>query len=58
MVSPKVDAGYRRQVEKARSAIAGIIKREKATPLFIRLAFHDAMTYEPGKSNGANASIR
>jgi hypothetical protein len=58
MALPKVDAAYRRAIEKARGDIAQIVRKEQATPLFIRLAFHDAMTHETGKTTGANGSIR
>eukprot|EP00884_Botryococcus_braunii_P005428 jgi/Botrbrau1/14887/Bobra.0248s0006.1 len=58
MAAPRVDSAYRRVVEKARAEIAQIVKKEQATPLFIRLAFHDAMTHETGKTTGANGSIR
>ena len=47
------------ELEKIRSEIADLLQQKTNAPLFLRLAFHDAFTYDSSSSTGgANGSIR
>ena len=46
-------------VSAARESIKEILRAEAATPLFIRLAIHDAFAFDEARNTfGANGSIR
>jgi L-ascorbate peroxidase len=56
---PVVDEAYKKDVQNASQEIAQILSKEHCEPLFLRLAFHDAMTYDHSTvTGGANGSIR
>ena len=60
MNGPKVDAAYLKALDRLRAAIVhGLEQAQLDAPTVIRLAIHDAVTYE-SKTNtsGANGSIR
>lgn len=47
------------ELDKVRAEISELVDKRKIAPLFLRLAFHDAFTYDSGSSTGgANGSIR
>ena len=47
------------ELDKIRAEISELVDQRKIAPLFLRLAFHDAFTYDSGSSTGgANGSIR
>ncbi len=59
MGAPKVDQAYVKAVAAARKDIQTMLGKEKSTPLFIRLAFSDALTFDKAtNTGGANGSIR
>ncbi|XP_043696839.1 L-ascorbate peroxidase 3-like [Telopea speciosissima] len=59
MAAPVVDAEYLKQIEKARRDLRVLISFKNCAPIMLRLAWHDAGTYD-AKTNtgGPNGSIR
>ncbi|KAI4327757.1 hypothetical protein L6164_020182 [Bauhinia variegata] len=59
MAAPVVDAEYLKEIEKARLDLRALISSKNCAPLMLRLAWHDAGTYD-AKTNtgGPNGSIR
>ncbi len=56
---PIVDSAYKEAIKAASADIQELIKKEHCTPMLIRLAFHDALTYDAAtNTSGANGSIR
>lgn len=56
---PVVDKDYLAAVEGAKKDVEALLEQTKCVPLFLRLAFHDAMTYDSNtRTGGANGSIR
>lgn len=56
---PVIDKDYLAAVEGAKKEVEALLEQTKCVPLFLRLAFHDAMTYDSNtKTGGANGSIR
>ena len=56
---PVVDKDYLAAVEGGKKEVEALLEQTKCVPLFLRLAFHDAMTYDSNtKTGGANGSIR
>lgn len=54
-----VDAEYLKQIEGARKDLFDLIIAQKCAPIMLRLAFHDAGTYDAqAKTGGVNGSIR
>ncbi|KMT09578.1 hypothetical protein BVRB_6g130340 [Beta vulgaris subsp. vulgaris] len=54
-----VDAEYLKQIEGARKELHNLLKNKQFAPIVLRLAFHDAGTYDAkAKTGGANGSIR
>ncbi|KAG8087721.1 hypothetical protein GUJ93_ZPchr0010g7604 [Zizania palustris] len=59
MAVPVVDAEYLRQVDRARRQLRALISSKGCAPIMLRLAWHDAGTYDVNtKTGGANGSIR
>uniref|UniRef100_K3YJ02 L-ascorbate peroxidase n=1 Tax=Setaria italica TaxID=4555 RepID=K3YJ02_SETIT len=59
MAAPVVDAEYLRQVDRARRQLRALISNKGCAPIMLRLAWHDAGTYDVNtKTGGANGSIR
>ncbi|XP_006659666.1 probable L-ascorbate peroxidase 4, peroxisomal [Oryza brachyantha] len=59
MAAPLVDADYMRQVDRARRLLRALISSKGCAPIMLRLAWHDAGTYDVNtKTGGANGSIR
>jgi L-ascorbate peroxidase len=59
MAAPVVDAEYLRQVDRARRHLRALISSKGCAPIMLRLAWHDAGTYDVNtKTGGANGSIR
>ncbi|KAL0543433.1 hypothetical protein IC582_018529 [Cucumis melo] len=59
MAPPIVDAVYLKEIEKARRDLRALIFKEKCAPIMLRLAWHDAGTYDAKtKTGGPNGSIR
>ncbi|KAL5222690.1 hypothetical protein ABZP36_027403 [Zizania latifolia] len=59
MAAPVVDAEYLRQVDRARRELRALISSKGCAPIMLRLAWHDAGTYDVNtKTGGANGSIR
>lgn len=59
MPAPVVDTAYKKNVEKARRDLRAFIAEKNCAPLIVRLAWHDAGTYDAStKTGGANGSIR
>ncbi|CAK8576721.1 unnamed protein product [Lathyrus sativus] len=54
-----VDAEYLKQIEKARRDLRALIANRNCAPIMLRLAWHDAGTYDASsKTGGPNGSIR
>lgn len=54
-----VDAEYLKQIEAARKDLRSLIVSKQCAPIMLRLAFHDAGTYDAKtKTGGPNGSIR
>ena len=54
-----MDAEYLRQVDRARRHLRALISSKGCAPIMLRLAWHDAGTYDVNtKTGGANGSIR
>ncbi|KAK7309372.1 hypothetical protein RJT34_06037 [Clitoria ternatea] len=59
MVKPIVDAEYAKEIEKARRDLRALISNRNCAPLMLRLAWHDAGTYDAKtRTGGPNGSIR
>ncbi|XP_042483452.1 L-ascorbate peroxidase 3-like isoform X2 [Macadamia integrifolia] len=59
MVAPVVDAEYLKQIEKARRDLRAFISFKNCAPIMLRLAWHDAGTYDTKTNTGGpNGSIR
>ncbi|EOA18809.1 hypothetical protein CARUB_v10007422mg [Capsella rubella] len=54
-----VDSDYLKEIEKARRDLRALISSRNCAPIMLRLAWHDAGTYDAKKkTGGANGSIR
>ncbi|KAH7663215.1 Class I peroxidase protein [Dioscorea alata] len=59
MAAPVVDAEYLKEIEKARRDLRALISSKNCAPIMLRLAWHDAGTYDVNtKTGGPNGSIR
>ncbi|CAN4107363.1 unnamed protein product [Withania somnifera] len=59
MVKPIVDTEYIKEIEKARRDLRALISNKNCAPIMLRLAWHDAGTYDAkSKTGGPNGSIR
>nr|XP_043640150.1 L-ascorbate peroxidase 3-like [Erigeron canadensis] len=59
MMSCVVDAEYLKEIEKARRDLRALISNKHCAPIMLRLAWHDAGTYDAKtKTGGPNGSIR
>ncbi|KAI5071054.1 hypothetical protein GOP47_0013305 [Adiantum capillus-veneris] len=59
MPAPVVDQAYLKSVERARRDLRAFISEKNCAPLMLRLAWHDAGTFDvKTKTGGANGSIR
>ncbi|KFK30138.1 hypothetical protein AALP_AA7G221800 [Arabis alpina] len=59
MASPIVDAEYLKEINKARRDLRCLIANKNCAPIMLRLAWHDAGTYDAqSKTGGPNGSIR
>ncbi|KAF5735940.1 hypothetical protein HS088_TW14G00070 [Tripterygium wilfordii] len=58
MAAPVVDAEYLKEIEKARRDLRALISSKNCAPIMLRLAWHDAGTYDAKKKTGGpNGSI-
>ncbi|KAH0892162.1 hypothetical protein HID58_054591 [Brassica napus] len=54
-----VDAEYLKEIDKARRELRALIAKKNCAPIMLRLAWHDAGTYDAeSKTGGPNGSIR
>ena len=54
-----MDAAYREAIAQATQDLKALINKEHCTPMLIRLAFNDALTYDAAtNTSGANGTIR
>ncbi|KAG4163225.1 hypothetical protein ERO13_D01G158600v2 [Gossypium hirsutum] len=59
MPFPVVDTEYHKEIEKARRDLRALIAFNNCAPIMLRLAWHDAGTYDVStKTGGPNGSIR
>ncbi|EXC35332.1 L-ascorbate peroxidase 3 [Morus notabilis] len=59
MATPVVDAEYVKEIEKTRRDLRALISGKNCAPIMLRLAWHDAGTYDAKtKTGGPNGSIR
>ncbi|XP_041016026.1 L-ascorbate peroxidase 3 [Juglans microcarpa x Juglans regia] len=59
MALPVVDTEYLKEIDKARRNLRALIASRNCAPIMLRLAWHDAGTYDAKtKTGGANGSIR
>ncbi|CAA7399667.1 unnamed protein product [Spirodela intermedia] len=59
MAAPVVDAAYLREIDKVRRELRALIASKNCAPIMLRLAWHDAGTYDVNtKTGGPNGSIR
>ncbi|KAE9612938.1 putative L-ascorbate peroxidase [Lupinus albus] len=59
MAKPVVDKDYLKEIDKARRHLRALISSRNCAPLMLRLAWHDAGTYDDKtKTGGPNGSIR
>ncbi|CAI9275730.1 unnamed protein product [Lactuca saligna] len=59
MAMPVVDTEYLKQIDKARRELRAFISNKNCAPIMLRLAWHDAGTYDVNtKTGGPNGSIR
>ncbi|KAL4569048.1 hypothetical protein LXL04_024675 [Taraxacum kok-saghyz] len=57
--APIVNAEYLKEIEKARRDLRALISNKKCAPIMLRLAWHDAGTYDATtRTGGPNGSIR
>jgi len=57
--APKVDADYLKQIEAVHKELRSIITSQNCAPIMLRLAFHDAGTFDAkAKTGGPNGTIR
>lgn len=57
--TPEVNIEYLEAVSGATKEVESLLEQTKCVPLLLRLAYHDAMTYDSNtKTGGANGSIR
>ncbi|KAG2703161.1 hypothetical protein I3843_06G116800 [Carya illinoinensis] len=59
MALPVVDTEYLKEIDKARRNLRALIASRNCAPIMLRLAWHDAGTYDAkSKTGGPNGSIR
>lgn len=59
MALPVVDTDYLKEIDKARRDLRALIAYKNCAPIMLRLAWHDAGTYDKTtKTGGPNGSIR
>ncbi|KAJ1693077.1 hypothetical protein LUZ63_009775 [Rhynchospora breviuscula] len=59
MAAPVVNAEYLKEIDKARRDLRALIASKNCAPIMLRLAWHDAGTYDVNtKTGGPNGSIR
>uniref|UniRef100_A0A5B6ZMW9 Putative L-ascorbate peroxidase 3, peroxisomal-like n=1 Tax=Davidia involucrata TaxID=16924 RepID=A0A5B6ZMW9_DAVIN len=59
MAAPVVDAEYLKEIDKARRDLRALISSKNCAPIMLRLAWHDAGTYDAKTGTGGpNGSIR
>ncbi|CAI9764336.1 unnamed protein product [Fraxinus pennsylvanica] len=59
MAKPIIDTEYLKEIEKARRELRALISNKNCAPIMLRLAWHDAGTYDVNtKTGGPNGSIR
>ncbi|CAI8588574.1 unnamed protein product [Vicia faba] len=59
MAQYRVDAEYVKEIDNTRSDLRSLISNKKCAPLMLRLAWHDAGTYDAiTRTGGPNGSIR
>lgn len=56
---PEVDKDYLAAVEGAKKEVEILLEQTRCVPLLLRLAYHDALTYDSTtNTGGANGSVR